>query len=151
MHDPPGSSVSGSNRSLKSLPSSPQSSNSSATIDGTVIQALCTLLGDVPFLVEVVTCYLAETPRHLQMMQTAMGQTDWISLHDAAHSLKSNSAMVGAIALASLCANLEAMSQSTSTTRVEILPLFTAIEAEYERVQAALIREVQIAQNNFYL
>lgn len=147
MNDSPGSGISGSNRPLQSLPSLPQTSSSSVTIDGTVLQSLCTLLGDVPFLVEVVTCYLAETPKHLQIMQTAIGQTDWIALHDAAHSLKSNSAMVGAIALASLCANLEAMSQPTSTTMVELLPLFTAIEAEYERVQAALIQEIQIAQN----
>lgn len=147
MNDSPLSNISSGNRPLQSLSSSPQPL-SPATIDYTVLQSLCTLLGDISFLVEVVSCYLAETPRHLQVMRTAIEQRDWGALYNAAHALKSNSAMIGAIALASLCANLEAMSRSKPTTKVELLTLITGVEAEYERVQVALIREVQIAQSS---
>jgi HPt (histidine-containing phosphotransfer) domain-containing protein len=146
MNDSPGSDVSSGNRPLQSLPSLPQPS-SPTTIDPTVFQALYTLLGDVPFLMEVVSCYLAETPGHLQAMHTAIEQKDQGALRNAAHALKSNSAMIGAIALASLCADLEAVSQSKPLIRVKLLTLVAAVEAEYTRVQAALIREVQIAQN----
>ena len=108
-------------------------------------------MGDVPFLVEVINCYLAETPIHLRGLRTAIGQKDRAALRYAAHSLKSSSAMVGAIALASLCAQLEALSQPTSTALVDLPILLAPLEAEYERVQTALARAAQTAEHESYL
>jgi HPt (histidine-containing phosphotransfer) domain-containing protein len=62
------------------------------------------------------------------------------SSHRAAHSLKSSSDNLGALALSGLCAELEAMCRME---RMEGAPaLVAAIEDEYDRVRAALELEL---------
>lgn len=130
-----------------SLASSPLTCSPVTALDAKVIQALFTLGRDAPFLAEVIHCYLDDAPRHLQAIQAAIGQKDRAALRYAAHSLKSSSAMTGAIALGSLCVRLEAISQSTRMAPSELLNLLSALEAEYERVQAALAQEVKAVLN----
>lgn len=130
-----------------SLSSSPLTCSPLATLDATVLQALFTLAGDTPFLVEVIHCYLDDAPRHLQAIEAAIGHKDRAALRLATYSFKSSSAMIGAIALGSLCARLEVMSQSTRMAPSELLNLLTDLKAEYERVKAALAQEVNAVLN----
>jgi len=59
----------------------------------------------------------------------------------AAHTLKSSSASLGALTLATLCKELEALSLTEHvSSAVEMLPV---IEAEYQVVQAALSTELR--------
>ena len=98
--------------------------------------------------IEIIDCYLEETPRLLHTMHEAIAQTDAKLLRRSAHSLKSSSATLGAPALASLCQQLdEALHNLPDPDRPEVLTARTEqviqIETEYQRVQSALVMEKQ--------
>jgi HPt (histidine-containing phosphotransfer) domain-containing protein len=74
-------------------------------------------------------------------MATAVTQNDAEAMKQTAHTLKSSSAALGAIALAKLCEELEKIGNSKTTTGgSEIL---SQIQSEYKRVKAALPLERQ--------
>jgi CheY-like chemotaxis protein len=103
-------------------------------IDTAVLDDLRASIGEaVPGLVNV---YLENASKLLGSMRQAVAQGDSQSLFHAAHTLKPGSASLGAIPLATLCEELEGMSRSGS---LEGAPeKVEQVEAEYERVKAAL-------------
>ena len=77
-------------------------------IDRTALEALLeTTGGDPGFLAELVDTYLSDAVEQLAAMRQAIAVANPEELRRAAHSLKSNSASVGARTLASLCQELE--------------------------------------------
>jgi len=93
----------------------------------------------VEFLLEIIDDYLEEVPRLLQDIQLHLSQDNLKSLRRAAHTLSSTSATLGAINLASLCAELETMvvTEALFGAKAQI----SKIEAEYQQVQTALEQE----------
>lgn len=112
-------------------------------VDRRALQAICDMAGDdvSSFLVEVIDSYLQDAPMLLQAIQTTGANGDVAGLKQAAHTLKSTSATLGAKTLSELCKQLEAMAFNASTT--EALALSRELDAEYERVKAALQEERQ--------
>ena len=82
-------------------------------IDAGVIQSLRRLGHGRPDLLrEVVRLYLDSAPGLLQELEGAAAADDLERLRQAAHSLKSSSAYVGALALSRRCGDLEEMARA---------------------------------------
>ena len=71
-------------------------------------QLLETVGGDRAFLAELIETYLADSPGLLDEMRSALAADDRVALRRAAHTLKSTSSSLGALALAATCRDLEA-------------------------------------------
>ncbi len=77
-------------------------------IDRKVFDALCESVGgDVEFIDDLLQTYHADAEGQIEAMQAALTAGDAETLRRAAHSLKSNSAGVGALTLAARCRELE--------------------------------------------
>ena len=103
----------------------------SAPCSGLASPALCKIIG----------CYLDSAPTLLQRVRDAVAAGDGEALHQAAHSLKSSSANLGATQLAALCRELE---QGGRERRLEdAAELFQALETHYLRAREALTVEME--------
>jgi HPt (histidine-containing phosphotransfer) domain-containing protein len=102
--------------------------------------AVATLLdlagGDLDFVDEIADTYREDTPVQLEAIATAVEAGDAAALVAPAHTLKSSSASVGAMRVAALAQELEALARSgevpDGTSRLD------ALRREYGRVEAAL-------------
>ena len=92
--------------------------------------------GDVEFMAELMDTFLEDAPRMLTDMRQALDSGDVPVMRRAAHSLKSNSAEFGAMALSELCRELEALSKDSLVEGMD--DLVARIEAEYVQVKVAL-------------
>ncbi|MBD1936610.1 response regulator [Microcoleus sp. FACHB-68] len=101
-------------------------------LDAKMLQSL----RDIDALVEVIDLYLENVPALLQSISGAISADDAPALRTAAHSLKSTSGTVGALTLFELCNQLESIGRANTTAEAPALVL--QVEAEYERVKAAL-------------
>jgi CheY-like chemotaxis protein len=95
------------------------------------------------YLAQLIDIYLEDSPNLLQAMGKAVSQTDVAAMTQAAHTLKSSSASLGAITLSKLCQELERMGNSKTTTGAS--EIMSQIKSEYERVKVALQMESQTA------
>jgi CheY-like chemotaxis protein/HPt (histidine-containing phosphotransfer) domain-containing protein len=112
------------------------------TLDDTVlgsIRALEQKRGTMNLLQRLITQYFSRAPQLLQTIKASLLRGDAAGVHMAAHSLKSSSATLGALPLATLCGTLEALGQSEQLTDANAI--FARIEAEYARVRVALAAE----------
>lgn len=91
-------------------------------------------------LAEIINAYLKEAPERLEQIRQAQEQAQALPLYRAAHTLKSSSALLGAIQLAQLCQQLESSAQAGDLSSTKNLVL--CLEAEYNRVKAALESEL---------
>jgi len=90
-----------------------------------------------PDLVQRVTgIYLADTPKLLVQLGDAIERGDGQAVRNAAHSLKSSSASVGATGLADLCREMEALGKTNQID--ECKRRLGSLQREYARVQEAL-------------
>jgi CheY-like chemotaxis protein len=107
-------------------------------LDTKVLQAFRKTMGSNAsvFLAQLIDIYLEETPLHLQVIETAVTQTDATTMQQAAHTLKSSSGYLGAITLSKLCEQLESLGNSGTTVGAQ--EIIAKLKSEYERVQAAL-------------
>jgi len=106
-------------------------------IDRSVLNRLLESLGgDTDFLGELLGTYFDDSPRQIAAMQAAVSAGDAEGLRRAAHSLKSNSANFGALALSAECKELE------MTGKAGVLEgaadKIVVVAADYEQVRAAL-------------
>ena len=107
------------------------------TIDYAVLAGvLDSVGGDREFLAELIETYLDDSPRLLEAMHLALAAGNAEEFRRAAHSLKSNSASLGAMPLSRLARGLEEMGKA-GTLEGAAAGLAQA-EAEYARVRAAL-------------
>jgi signal transduction histidine kinase/DNA-binding response OmpR family regulator/HPt (histidine-containing phosphotransfer) domain-containing protein len=97
---------------------------------------LATTGGDRSFLGELIDTYLADTPAQLEALHGAAATGDIAALVRPAHSLKTNSANVGAERLSALCRSLETDARSGSVP--DAAGRVAAAEAEFELVRAEL-------------
>ena len=120
-------------------PSSPSSLSSLlAPLDAKALQAIRNMVGeDGEFdFKQIIEAYLEEAPKLLQVIVHAIASNNPQKLHQAAHTLKSSSATLGATELSNLCKELEVMARSGMIEDGELKK--SQLEAEYERVKAAL-------------
>ena len=125
----------------------PRTSNSEpcvdvSTIDPRAWESIRSLQrpGQPDMLSKVIDKYLSSSRQLLDTMRAAVPQADAGSLHRTAHSLKSSSATLGALRLAALCKEAEAMGR---TNMLNGMPaLWKKIESEYALVQEALMDEL---------
>ncbi|MBD1862904.1 MULTISPECIES: response regulator [Trichocoleus] len=136
-------------KALNGCPSKSQTLRSGETrspedvLNRQALQALQELVGEnaIEFLVEVIDTYLEDGAKVLQSMWMAIVQEDLDLLQQAAHSLKISSVTLGAKTLAALCEELGAIAYPNEIELAR--ELMQHIEAEYERVKAALKSERQ--------
>jgi CheY-like chemotaxis protein len=94
---------------------------------------------------KVIGVYLTTTPELLTAMRAGMAQRNAEAVRQAAHSLKSASANLGATELAELCRALE--SQARAGGCPEPGAELEAVEAEFEQVQRELEAELHRSGN----
>jgi HPt (histidine-containing phosphotransfer) domain-containing protein len=99
--------------------------------------------GATVLLAQVVQIYLESAPGLLARLRNGLDQGDPELVRQATHTLKSSSANLGANRLAELCKRLEAAARGGTLGRAT--PQADEVEAEFERVRAALLREIAAA------
>jgi len=120
-----------------------------AVLEIDALQALREMFGeDVAdsVLVEVLDSYLEDAPKQLQALRAAGETGNTAALGMVAHTLKSTSATLGAIALSHLCNDLEAMVRAGDTTEALALKVQQLL-VEYEQVEIALQAERTLCQS----
>jgi two-component system sensor histidine kinase/response regulator len=120
-----------------------QTASPSDSIDHTSLAAIRALQrNDGPdVLRRVVHMYFSNSPTLLDGLRDAITRGDVFAMQRAAHAFKSSSGNVGAVKLAALCKDLEAMGRANSMANAA--EMLSAIDAEYEVVQEALETELQ--------
>ncbi len=96
-------------------------------------------MGDPAFLAELIGEYLKDSPDLIQQMRTGLATADIETVRRAAHSLKSNSASLGASRLADASRELEMLAKGGGLAGGDTR--LAAIEAEYDRL-APVLREM---------
>jgi HPt (histidine-containing phosphotransfer) domain-containing protein len=111
--------------------------DNNTTIDQNVFDELFTTTGGDPaFLDELIDTYRADSLKLVEEMRAALAANHVDEFRRAAHSLKSNSANLGATMLASLAKELEMIARAgTLDSAAERMP---RVEAETETARAAL-------------
>lgn len=102
-------------------------------------ETLCA--GDLDLMNEMINCYLSQSQKLMTQIVSSISQSDAKALFQAAHSLKSSSASLGAMHLAHLCKELEVMGKTENL--VDGLEKLTSLQSEYVRVKTALQKELQ--------
>ena len=92
---------------------------------------------------KVIHNYLDRAPQLLATLREAVTQNDAGTVQEAAHSLKSSSATLGATTLAALCQDLETMGHQHDLENAAAV--LSAVIAEYEMVRKALAAEFRRA------
>ena len=106
-------------------------------IDREVLNSLLEAVGgDGEFLAELLDTYFDDTPLQFATMHSALTNGNSEEFRRAAHSLKSNSANFGAMALSVKAKNLEELGKNDQLD-LAAEPLEEA-EAEYTKVKSAL-------------
>jgi signal transduction histidine kinase/CheY-like chemotaxis protein/HPt (histidine-containing phosphotransfer) domain-containing protein len=90
---------------------------------------------------KVIRIYLTTTPQLLTAMREGIEQRSGEAVRQAAHSLKSASANLGATGLADLCRTLEGQARAGGCPEPGVE--FEALEAEFQQVQLELEGELQ--------
>ncbi len=117
-----------------------EASSPSDALDRSVLRDLQTELGGADVLRDVIATFLEGTPGFLSTLRAAAQEGDAGSARRAAHAIKSSSAMLGGLALAARCEELERL---TRAGEVRDLPeRVAAIEAVYGTTRQALEAEI---------
>ena len=104
---------------------------------GVVDGLLASFGGDTEFFGEMLDTFFDDSPRQLAAARVGLAGGDVEAVRRAAHSLKSNCANFGALALSGQCRELEMLAKSGSLEGgAERL---ARIAAGYEQVHAALL------------
>jgi len=94
---------------------------------------------------KIIRLYLENSSGLITSVRKSVKQGDGVALCDAAHSLKSSSANLGAIQLAAVCKELEDMGRERRTDGTRVL--MDRIESEYQSARAALVGELENISN----
>ncbi|MGK7944974.1 MAG: response regulator [Microcystaceae cyanobacterium] len=95
---------------------------------------------DLELLIEMVECYYQESDKQINRLISAFEEKDAMELNRAAHSLKSNSASLGAMELSDKCEQLETLTKAGEMTVTT--DSVSAIQHSYQRVKVALKKAI---------
>jgi len=107
-------------------------------LDPGALKELREMLGGDDYLEDFINGFLEDAPQMLSDMWEAEKKGDARGLRLAAHSLKSNSAELGAAELSELCRNIEY--QAKDGTLDGLVDKLSRAQSEYERVRTALLK-----------
>jgi HPt (histidine-containing phosphotransfer) domain-containing protein len=93
--------------------------------------------GDPAFLDELIDTWVGDGAEQLEAMRQSLAAGDTPTLRRAAHSLKSTSQSLGAVLLASVCAEIEAAARNGAIDAAS--PLLPVAQRRYEESRAALL------------
>ena len=90
---------------------------------------------DVEFVKELIDAYLDDSPSLINEMKTALQGNDAATFRRAAHTLKSSSASMGAMALSEISSELEMIGKAEELDQVDgkldqLISLFEQVEVE---------------------
>lgn len=110
------------------------------SVDMTVLLSFAELQQDneVDLVGELIDLYLHDAPLQIAAIQNAVASADPRSLQHAAHSLRGSSGTLGVLQLASVCEELEYLTNDEPG----ITAALHRLEVEFVRVQEALISEL---------
>lgn len=111
------------------------------TLDRTVLDQLRDDLGGTAPVRDLIMTFLEKTPPVLVTLRDAAVRADVGALRRTAHMLKGTSAMLGGLALAEQCAQLELLGEAGVVGDAQ--PLVTVIEESYRKVEGALTAAVE--------
>jgi HPt (histidine-containing phosphotransfer) domain-containing protein len=116
---------------------------STEALDKSVLASLRELQneGEPDIVAEIGDLFIKHAPQKVVAIRKAASEGDAKMLEMAAHSLKSSSSYIGAMKLAAICKELEFMGRSGSLKGIS--EMADQIEAEFERVKAALESEIE--------
>jgi signal transduction histidine kinase/response regulator RpfG family c-di-GMP phosphodiesterase len=114
---------------------------SAPVLDNQVLQSLRSMAGANAdqLIAEVIEAYLEDAPQRIDAICEAVARADAKVLIQAAHSLRSVSVTVGALALAQQCVALEAIGRVGKTTAAEEMVL--QLQRDYTQVAVSLAAE----------
>lgn len=101
--------------------------------------------GAPDILSRIISLYLDEVPKQLTIMRNSLDSDDAEAAQRAAHSLKSSSANLGAIALSTLFKDFESFARTNSLDKAA--GLMPDIETEFEAVKTVLTTEFNRRRN----
>jgi HPt (histidine-containing phosphotransfer) domain-containing protein len=134
---PPAASVTTPNPGAEALPPAApvlHATPQPPVIDHEILEELRAMLGsEVERLIEV---FLDDTPRLVAALETAAVGPDYEGLRDAAHSLKSSSANLGAMSLSAAAKRVELGARERSLERPAVA--VALVSNEFARARAAL-------------
>ncbi len=108
-----------------------------SVIDRAALDRLSAILGNDPaVLAEMMSAYFEDAPAYIAQLHSALERARPDELQTAAHSLKSNSASFGALALAEQCRALEMLGKAGSCEGAA--ECIAVIEKEYARAKEEL-------------
>jgi HPt (histidine-containing phosphotransfer) domain-containing protein len=126
--------------SAESAASAPAETAAPSVLERSALESLRALDGDEPHVLrQVIGLYLDDSPKLITAMAEAFDADEMTAIMTAAHTLKSASANVGAMAFSELCRQLETAAQGDDIE--EIGNLIGAVQEAFEGVSAALIAE----------
>ncbi len=107
-------------------------------IDAQILQELKDIAGDDgdEMVAELIDSYLEDAAPKLQEIHRAIDKDDADFLRNSAHALRSLSVTIGAILLAQVSTELEAIGRSGTTSNTSTL--LKKLDTEYQRVETAL-------------
>ena len=119
---------------LRSASQGDRNIGDSLSIDLSVLESICEMAGEEASLLveEMVTSYLDDTEIRLQAIASAIKTANAESIFQAAHSMKSSSANLGAVNLAQLCEELERLGKDKTIEGTE--SLLSNAESEFQQV-----------------
>ena len=97
--------------------------------------------GKAQLVKRVLATYQSSLAKNAAQLQTARGEGGWDQVSRIAHTLKSSSASIGALALSSLCAEIERLLRAGDSNGA--LPLIDDFQAEVLRVDGAVRQTLQ--------
>jgi len=116
------------------------------TLDPAGLARLLEITGDdLEFVDELVDTFFDDSQVQLAALRTAAEAADIEALIRPAHSLKSSSGNVGAVALSELCRLIEVDARAGSVT--DAPGRVRAVEAEFAAARDALLAEREVADN----
>ncbi len=107
-------------------------------IDAQILQELKDMAGDDAdeMVAELIDSYLEDAAPKLQEIRCAIDKDNAEYLRNSAHALRSLSVTIGAVLLAQVCTELEAIGRSGTTSNASTL--LKKLDTEYQRVKTAL-------------
>jgi len=105
-----------------------------------MLEALRDIAGDddTDFMLDLLESYQSTTPDLLAVIKAAHSKEEVVALGNAAHQLKSSSAMIGCMGFADQCAALEKVCKTGDTDPSKLAALAMVIQQAYPAVQTTL-------------
>ena len=97
--------------------------------------------GKAQLVKRVLATYQASLAKLVDQLRLAQGEGAWDQVSRVAHTLKSSSASIGALALSGLCADIERLLRAGDSASA--VPLIVQFHAEVLRVDAAVGQTLQ--------